>query len=129
MAHPHEAKRSPCGPFAPHFNFLLLVDKNFKITSITSEITLLEIITTAKLQVIITCIGTAETIITISFTVQTHKIWGFLSAIKMIPFLAYTAANPFFSRFAVGPGLQAVYAGPLFITEVTVTGWLAVVFS
>ena len=42
----------------------------------------------------------------------------------MSPFLAYTAANLFFSRFAAGPGLQAVYTGPLFLTEVTITGWL-----
>ena len=42
----------------------------------------------------------------------------------MVPFLSYIAANPFFSRFAVRPGLQAAYAGPLFITEVTVTDWL-----
>ena len=42
----------------------------------------------------------------------------------MSPFLAYTATNPFFSRFAVGLGLQAASTGPLFITKVTVTGWL-----
>ena len=40
---PTWGKKPTRGPFAPHFNLLLLVDKNFKITSITSEITLLEI--------------------------------------------------------------------------------------
>ena len=63
-------------------------------------------------------------LITIRFTVLAYKIWALLSTLQMGPFLAYVASYPFLSRFAVSKGFTTINAGPLFITAVTVSGWL-----
>ena len=124
MAHPHETKSPSVGLFAPHFNLLLLVDKNFKITSITSEITLLEINNSQ--------ITSYHHLYRHKRNFNHHQIhssdtqnMGISHCNPNDPISCIYNSKPILLQVCCWPRAASnIYAGQLFITEVTVTGWL-----